>query len=220
MTTSTKKIAVVLAGCGVYDGSEIHEAVLSLLAIEQAGASYRCFAPDVDQAHVVDHLSGDVTGETRNVLREAARIARGNIEPLSAYAATDFDALFLPGGFGAAKNLSTFAFDGADCKIDPDLERAISDTRAAGKPVGAVCIAPTILAKLVNGAEVTIGSDTDPAAEGIRAMGAKHSATGHGQVVVDREHKLVSSPCYMLEATMSEIAADTRAAVDALLALT
>lgn len=215
---SKKKIAVVLSGCGVYDGSEIHEAVLSLLAIDQAGASYQCFAPDVDQAHVIDHLGGDVSGETRNVLREAARIARGAIEPLSAYAAADHDALFFPGGFGAAKNLSSFAFDGAECSVNPDVERAVRDTHSAGKPIGAVCIAPVILGRLLGGATLTIGSDAATVGA-LETMGAVHEVTTHGEIVVDRGNKLVTSPCYMLDASIAQIADGTRNAVRAVLEL-
>jgi enhancing lycopene biosynthesis protein 2 len=212
----SKKIAVVLSGCGVYDGSEIHESVLTLLALSRRGAIVQCFAPDVDQLHVIDHLSGDVSGESRNVLRESARIARGKIAPLSDYKAADYDAIVFPGGFGAAKNLCTFAVDGTDCKVNPDVERAIKDTRAANKPIGALCIAPVILAKLVAGAEVTIGSDADTAAA-IESMGGKHSVTTHGEIVVDKTQKLVTTPCYMLDATVAQIAEGADNAVEALL---
>jgi enhancing lycopene biosynthesis protein 2 len=215
----TKKFAVVLSGCGVYDGAEIHESVLTLLAIDKAGASYQCFAPDVPQLHVIDHLKGEaVEGETRNVLTEAARIARGAIKPLTEYAPANFDAIVFPGGFGAAKNLCTFAVQGPDCKVDPSVEKAIVATREAGKPIGALCISPALMAKVLGGVEVTIGSDADTAA-GIEKMGAKHKNTDHGEIVVDAAAKLVSTPCYMLDATVSQIAAGAENVVNKLLEL-
>jgi enhancing lycopene biosynthesis protein 2 len=200
-----KKIAVVLSGSGVYDGSEIHEAALTLLAIDRNGAKYECFAPDVEQAHVINHLTGQEMPEKRNVLVEAARIARGKIRPLSAYKAKDFDAIIFPGGFGAAKNLCTFAFDGADCTINADVENAVKATIGAGKPVGALCIAPVIVAKLLEGVNVTIGSDKGTI-NAIETMGGSHTETTHGEVVVDQKYKLVTTPCYMLDATIGQIA--------------
>jgi enhancing lycopene biosynthesis protein 2 len=200
-----KKIAVVLSGSGVYDGSEIHEAALTLLAIDRNGAKYECFAPDVEQAHVINHLTGKEMPEKRNVLVESARIARGKIRPLSAYKAKDFDAIIFPGGFGAAKNLCTFAFDGADCTINADVENAVKATIGAGKPVGALCIAPVIVAKLLEGVNVTIGSDKGTI-NAIETMGGSHTETTHGEVVVDQKYKLVTTPCYMLDATIGQIA--------------
>lgn len=216
---NSAKVAVVLSGCGVFDGAEIHESVLTLLALDRLGASYQCFAPDVDQAHVINHLTHDVAeGESRNVLVEAARIARGDIKALSAFQAQDFDAIALPGGFGAAKNLSTFAFEGADCTVNLDVERALKDMAAAGKPIAALCITPAVVAKVLDGVEVTIGSDPDTA-QAIQAMGAKHTETTHGEVVVDQAHKLVTTPCYMLDATISQIADGAMNAMKALLEL-
>ena len=213
------KVAVVLSGCGVFDGAEIHESVFTLLALDRHGARYQCFAPDVEQAHVIDHLKGEVTeGETRNVLVESARIARGAILPLSGYDPDDFDALAFPGGFGAAKNLSTFAFDGADCQVNADVAKAVQGTVAADKPIAALCIAPAFMAKLLDGADVTIGQD-EGTASAIEAMGAHHSATGHVGVVVDPKYKLVSAPCYMLDSTISQIADGADAAIEALLAI-
>ncbi len=215
----SKKIAVVLSGCGVYDGAEIHESVLTLLAIDKVGARYQCFAPDIPQLHVVNHLTGDaVEGETRDVLTEAARIARGAIKPLGEYAPADFDAIVFPGGFGAAKNLCTFAVDGPDCKVDPSVEKAIKDTREAGKPIGALCISPALMAKVLGAVEVTIGSDVDTAA-GIEKMGAKHANTDHGEIVVDTNAKLVTTPCYMLDATVSQIALGAENVVNKLIEL-
>ena len=200
-----KKIAVVLSGSGVYDGSEIHEATLTMLAIARNGAAYTCFAPDVDQAHVINHLTGQEMSEQRNVLVEAARIARGNILPLSEYKADDYDAIIFPGGFGAAKNLCTFAFDGADCKIHSDVEDSIRETVKAGKPVGALCIAPVIVAKILDNVKVTIGQDEETI-KGIEKMGSTHQSTTHGEIVVDEKYKVVTTPCYMLDASIVQIA--------------
>lgn len=216
--TKTKKIAVVLSGCGVYDGAEIHEAVCSMLAIAEAGAEYDLYAPDIDQHHVINHLNGSEMPEKRNVLVEAARIARGNIKALSKLQVEQADALLLPGGFGAAKNLSSFAFDGADCKIEPQTERVVRSFHQAGKPIAALCIAPVVIAKILGDVEVTIGSDKATAAA-IETMGGQHTTTGHGQVVTDTKNKLITTPCYMLDATLPQIATGARAAVTALLNL-
>lgn len=194
----TKKIAVILAGNGVYDGSEIHEAVMTLLAIEAQGASYQCFAPDMDQMHVIDHKSGDVSGESRNVLVESARIARGNVEALKSYRAADYDALVLPGGFGAAKNLCTFATEGADCSVATEVERAVLETHKAGKAIGAMCIAPVILAKLLPGVEITLGGENDAGAAAT-TMGAVVKTTTHGEVIVDEGKRVATTPSYMLD---------------------
>lgn len=214
-----RKVAVILSGCGVFDGSEIHETVMILLALDRLSASYQCFAPDVAQAHVINHFKGEVAeGESRNVLVEAARIARGEIKALSEFNAADFDAIAFPGGFGAAKNLSTFAFDGAKCSVNTDVERALKDMVAANKPIGALCITPAIIARVLDGARVTIGADKDTASA-IEAMGAKHTVTTHGEVVIDQAYKLVTTPCYMLDATVSQIADGAMNAMTAMLDL-
>ncbi len=200
-----KKIAVVLAGSGVYDGAEIHESVLTMLAISRKGASYQCFAPDKNQAHVVNHLTGEEMPETRNVLVEAARIARGNIKPLSEYKAKDYDALIFPGGFGVAKNLCTFAFDGVDCTVTEEVEKVIQETNAANKPIGALCISPVLIAKVLEGVEVTIGQD-EGASGAIETFGGKHIKTSHGEIVYDKKFNLVTTPCYMLDASIDQIA--------------
>lgn len=200
-----KNIAVVLAGNGVFDGAEIHEATLTLLAIAQKGASYQCFAPDMEQAHVVNHINGEEMPETRNVLVEAARIARGNIKALSEYKADEFDAIVFPGGFGAAKNLCTFAFDGPDCKVNSDVETAIRTTVSAEKPVGALCISPALIAKVLGDVQLTIGQDQGTA-DAIETLGAKHVKTSHGEIVVDEKYKVVTTPCYMLDASIDQIA--------------
>lgn len=199
-----KKFAVVISGCGVYDGAEIHETVMTMLAIVKAGASYQMFAPDMMQHHVVNHLTGEEMPEKRNVLVESARIARGNIKPLAEYDPKDYDALILPGGFGVAKNLCTFAFDGANCKVNPEVEKAIRDTYALKKPIGALCIAPTLISKLLGDIEVTIGQDAGTA-QAILKMGAKHIKATHGEVVVDKKNKVFTTPCYMLDANIAQI---------------
>lgn len=199
-----KKFAVVLAGCGVYDGAEVHESTLALLAIKQAGADYQCFAPDVEQHHVINHLNGEEMNEKRNVLVESARIARGDIKPLSEYKAADFDALLFPGGFGAAKNLSTVAFDGPDAKVNPEVEAALKNTHAIKKPIGAMCITPAFVAKVLGEVSVTIGKD-EGTIQAIEAMGGKHVETDHGDVVYDEGNMLFTTPCYMLEGSITDI---------------
>ena len=211
-----KKIAVVLSGCGVYDGAEIHEAVLTMFAIVSNGAAYEVFAPDIDQHHVVNHLTGAEMDESRNVLIESARIARGKIKVLSEFSGKDFDAIIFPGGFGAAKNLSTFAFDGSNCQVNSDVEAAIKEMIALGKPVGALCIAPVILARILGDVVLTIGNDAGTI-QAIEEMGATHKATTHGEVVVDQQHKIVTTPCYMLDATITQIEVGARNVVKAIL---
>jgi len=215
----SKRIAVVLSGCGNRDGAEIHESTLTLLAIHKQGADFQCFAPDIPQYHVLNHLTGEEMDEQRNVLVEAARIARGNIKDLSRFDPAEHDALILPGGLGAAKNLSTYAFDGPDCKVNKDVEHAVRSMHAAGKPIGALCIAPVILAKVLGRGELTAGQDTATAAN-LEAMGAKHTDTTHGEIVVDRRDRIVSTPCYMLDARVDQIAEGAENLVRAVLELT
>jgi enhancing lycopene biosynthesis protein 2 len=191
------KIAVVLSGCGVNDGAEIHEAVITLLALDRAGVEIVCAAPDIPQAHVINHVTGEPTGETRNVLVESARIARGKIKNLAQLGAGDVDAAIFVGGFGAAKNLTGWAFQGDAGDVKPEVARFIRDVRAAGKPMGFMCIAPVIAAKVIPGAMLTIGNDREAAAS-IEKMGAKHQACSVSDIVIDRERKLVSTPAYML----------------------
>lgn len=211
-------VAVILSGCGVRDGSEIHEAVMTLLAIDRHGAEARCFAPDMLQAAVVNHRTGEPMAETRNVLVESARIARGKIQDLAEFDVKDCDALILPGGFGAATNLSSFAADGADCQVQPTVQAAIRAMHAAGKPIGALCIAPVVVARALGKGELTIGDDPGTAGA-IEAMGGHHRKSGHREVVIDRAQKLVTSPCYMLEADLTDIADDADLTVAALLSL-
>ncbi|MGB7800544.1 isoprenoid biosynthesis glyoxalase ElbB [Buttiauxella sp.] len=201
-----KKIGVVLSGCGVYDGSEIQEAVITLLAIARSGAEAVCFAPDKTQADVIDHLSNNKVIEDRNVLAEAARITRGTIMPLAHADANQLDALIVPGGFGAAKNLCNFASLGSECVVDSDLRRLARDCHAQGKPLGFICIAPVMLPKILDmPVRLTIGTDIDTA-EIVEEMGAEHVPCPVDDIVVDEEHKVVTTPAYMLATRIDEAA--------------
>ena len=204
-----KRIGVVLSGCGVYDGAEIHEAVITLLALDRAGAQAVCLAPNVDQAHVINHLTGkESPGETRNVLVESARIARGKVSDIQEASAADLDALIFPGGFGAAKNLSSFAFKGADCTVHGDVTRLCKQMHQAEKPIGFACISPVVAAKVFGGEvqlELTIGNDPETAAA-INRMGGKHVECPTGNIVVDSANKVVSTPAYMCATSVSEAA--------------
>lgn len=214
-----KTIAVILSGCGNKDGAEIHESVMTLWAIHKHGADYQCFAPDIPQHHVLNFITDQEMAEDRNVLVESARIARGNIRDLADYKADDFDALVIPGGLGVAKNLSTFAFDGPHCIVNEQVERALRDTAAQGKPIGALCIAPAIIARTLGEVEVTIGQD--PGTEkAVIQMGASHSKTTHGEIVVDRQKKVVTTPCYMLDARVDQIGEGAENLVKAVLEMT
>ena len=218
-----KKVGVILSGCGVYDGSEIHEAVITLLAIDRNGAQAVCMAPNIEQMHVVNHLTGEVAaGESRNVLVEAARIARGKIRDLATVKAADLDALILPGGFGAAKNLCDFAVKGGDCSVDPEVARLIREMVAAKKPVGAVCIAPAILSKVLGSDklahQLTIGTDAGTAAA-LTGMGSCHVDCPAREFVVDKANKLVSTPAYMLAGGIAEAADGIEKCVKALIGL-
>lgn len=211
-----KKFAVVLSGCGVYDGAEIHEATLTLYAIAKNGAAYDIFAPDIDQHHVINHISGEEMQESRNVLVESARIARGAIRDLKDYKADDYDAIIFPGGFGVAKNLSTIAFDGPGATVNEEVVRAVKETREHGKAIGALCIAPAMMAKILDQATVTIGQDPGTI-EAIEKMGGTHIGTGHGDVVYDDRLNLFSTPCYMLDANILQIGDGAENIVQAML---
>lgn len=211
-----KKIAVIVAGCGVYDGAEIHETVLTMLAISRRGAKYQLFAPDVEQAHVVNHVTGQPTTEIRNVLVESARIARGDIKPVAELNVSDFDALILPGGFGVAKNLCNYAFKGSECQTLPEVAKAIKAMHEASKPIGAMCIAPVVLANVLASVQVTIGND--PAtSQHLAELGATHIETAATQIVADKANKVFTTPCYMLDSTIAEIADGCQNLVDAIL---
>ena len=199
------KIGVVLSGCGVMDGSEIHEAALTLLALSRKGGEAVCMAPNADQHHVINHLTNEPTKEKRNILVESARIARGKIKDIQAVKASDVDALIFPGGFGAAKNLSTFAFDGPDCKVHPEAARLTKEVHAAGKPIGAICISPALMAKIFQGqpVKVTIGNDAGTASA-IQKLGGEHVVCGVREICVDEKNKLVTTPAYMLAQNIGE----------------
>ncbi|WP_174848905.1 isoprenoid biosynthesis glyoxalase ElbB [Yersinia artesiana] len=201
-----KTVGVVLSGCGVFDGTEIHESVLTILALDRAGARIAFFAPDKPQLHVINHLIGEETTEQRNVLVESARIARGLIKPLSSADADDLDALIVPGGFGAAKNLSDFAVKGSECAIDPDLYKLIQSMHKTNKPIGFMCISPVMLPKLLGKSiRLTIGNDPDTI-EAIEIMGGEHVICPADDVVVDAENKVVTTPAYMSAKSISEAA--------------
>lgn len=219
------KFAVVLSGCGVFDGSEIHEAVCTLLAIDEAGCSYQCFAPNTWQAKTIDHFTGQSTAiagdeDNRNVLAESARIARGNILDLSEFQARDFDAIVFPGGFGAAMNLSDFAAKGSKCDVNEEVKRVLEEGHRQGIVIGAMCIAPVVIARVLgkNKVKVTIGHE-EAVAAGIRQMGGVHEDCGATDVCVDEENKIVTTPCYMLAKSIREIARGTRNLVDAMVEL-
>lgn len=199
-----KKIAIILSGCGVFDGSEIHEATLAMLAVKQAGCTYEIYAPDKEQADVVNHYTGEAMPEKRNVLVESARIARKNAKPLGELNAANYDAIVLPGGFGAAKNLCNFAFEGENYTVIPELEKVLLKANELNKPIGAMCIAPVILAKVFKGSKVTVGQPCDASAA-IEKTGSQHVNTTHAQTVTDEKYKLVTTPCYMLDADIAQI---------------
>lgn len=199
------KIAIILSGNGVYDGAEIHESTMTMYAVVKQGGEYQIFAPDIEQHHVINHITGEEMNEKRNVLIESARIARGNIKALSELNVADFDGIMFPGGFGAAKNLSDFAFKGADCSVLSDVERVITEAVKYGKPIGALCISPAVVARVLEGVRVTIGQDKGTA-EAISKMGGEHLNTGHGEVAIDPDFKVATTPCYMLDATIVDIA--------------
>jgi len=199
-----KKVAFVLSGCGVKDGSEIHEAVAALIALDMVGYEIIYTAPDVDQAATVDHSTEDGESVTRNALKEAARIARGNIKPLSDLRPEDYDAVVFPGGFGAALTLCSFASDGPECSVNPEVESLINAALKSGKPIAAMCIAPVILARTIPGARLTIGNHPETIAA-VSAMGAVHVNCPVEESVVDVEKKLVTTPAYMLAGGPAEV---------------
>ena len=201
-----KKFAVILAGCGRKDGSEINEAITLLLSIEQHHCEYQCFAPDRPQTEVIDHLTDKkVANAKRNILTEAARLARSNVKPIEDYKAEDFDGLLFSGGYGVAKNLCDYAYKGAAMEVQPDVARAIIETHEAHKPIGGMCIAPVMFAKLIPGVCVTLGMEGTPDADNVRKMGAEHVQTEHGDVCADNAELVFSTPAYMLNATLKDV---------------
>lgn len=214
------RVAVCLSGCGVFDGSEIHEAVLTLLALDQAGAQAVCCAPDADQSAVVNHLNKQPAGEKRNILVESARIARGDVRNIAELTAADVDALLFPGGYGAVTNLCNFASAGPECSVHPQVERLVGEMLTVRKPIGAICIAPALLARIVGrrlpGVRLTIGNDSGTAGA-IGRMGAGHVECACDSLVVDEPNRLVSTPAYMLGKGPAEVFEGIRQLVAAVL---
>jgi enhancing lycopene biosynthesis protein 2 len=227
LTLKIMKIGVLLSGCGVYDGAEIQESILTLLAIEEIGATYTCISIDADQYHVVNHLTGDEMPEKRNMMVEAARIARGAVKEIKSIQPADIDALVIPGGFGSAKNFTTWAFDGPNGTIRDDVKLLLVNMINVGKPIVALCVSPVVLAKAFEGSSVklnlTIGSSAEdspyeiPMFEvGLQATGAKTEEKTIREILVDRENKVITAPCYMMEASVLEIRNNIKQAIEAL----
>ncbi|MCY4045160.1 MAG: isoprenoid biosynthesis glyoxalase ElbB [Cellvibrionales bacterium] len=209
-----KKVAVILSGCGVYDGSEIHESVSVLLALSQLGADAQCYAPDIEQHHVINHLTGDEEPESRNVLAESARIARGEVKALEDFNIHPYDALILIGGFGAAKNHTKWAFDGPAGDVNEEVKCCVKAFYEANKPILALCVAPVVLAKSLTGESVTVslGSTELPANydiasfnEGVEKLGLNTQSCPVDDIVVDNEHKIITTPCYMMQGSLAQI---------------
>ncbi|HMA67757.1 MAG TPA: isoprenoid biosynthesis glyoxalase ElbB [Desulfosalsimonadaceae bacterium] len=215
-----KTVGVLLAGCGVYDGVEVHEAVITLLALDRKGAAVVCMAPDGDQYHVVNHVTGETTEEKRNVLVESARVARGEIQDAAAVSADKLDALIIPGGFGAAKNLSNFALKGKDADVHPEVSRLLNAMAEAGKPIGAICISPAVVTAALKHKqpEVTIGNDHETA-EAIEAMGGVHKACRVEEIHVDEKNRIITTPAYMLGPGIKDVASGIEKLVEKVLSL-
>lgn len=214
----SKRVGVILSGCGFKDGAEIHESVLTLLALDRAGAEVVCMAPNVEQSAVVNHLTGEKTHEKRNVLVESARIARGKIRDIATVEIGELDALVLPGGYGAATNLSDFAARGPESKVHPEVERLIKAAHAARKPIGAICIAPGVVARVLGHERVRLTIGDDPGtAKAIAGTGAEHVNAEVEDVVVDAERRVVSTPAYMLGPNIGRVATGIERCVQELL---
>ncbi|MFN5416549.1 MAG: isoprenoid biosynthesis glyoxalase ElbB [Flavobacteriia bacterium] len=221
------KIGLLLSGCGVYDGAEIQEAVLSLLAIEEAGHEAVCISVDKNQFHVINHLTGEEMPESRNMMVEAARIARGNIREISTITPAEIDALVIPGGFGSAKNFTTWAFSGPDGTILPEVKLLLVNLFNVGKPIIALCVSPVVLAKAFedsdNHLNLTIGSDQEKSpydiasfAQGLKKTGAHSEMKTVREILIDKENKIITAPCYMMDASISEIRNNIKQAIEAL----
>ena len=216
------RVGVVLSGCGVNDGAEIHESVITMLALDRAGADIVFMAPNIDQLHVINHYTGSEMDESRNVLMESARIARGKIRDMAEVHASDVDALIFPGGFGVAKNLCDYAMAGTDCSVNPDVKRLATDVHKAEKPIGIICIAPAMFAKIMQGTgdsvEMTIGTDEQTSSD-INSMGSNHITCSVEDIVIDKKNKVVSTPAYMLDQRISEVAEGIEKLVKEVLAM-
>jgi len=224
------KIGILLSGCGVSDGAEIQEAVFSMLAVEEAGAEYQCISLNKNQHHVVNHLSGDVMNENRNMMVEAARIARGNVIDVTEVSPAILDGLIIPGGFGSAKNFSKWAFSGADGEISPEIKLLLVNFVNAGKPIAALCVSPILIAKALEGSAIktklTMGNTIDKSPytitefnAGVEQTGAKIQEKALNEILVDVENKIITAPCYMMDAKISEIKSNIDKAVEALVNL-
>jgi enhancing lycopene biosynthesis protein 2 len=214
----SKKVAVVLSGCGVYDGAEIYEATLVQLRLDEAGIEFQCMAPNVDQMHVINHLTGEEMKEKRNVLVESARLCRGKIIDLAKANPADYAAVIFPGGFGAAKNLCNFAVKGPDMQVNPDVVKFVQGMHAQKKPIGLICIAPAMAPKLFGrGVKCTVGDNADPAADAVRAMGGDHRGCPVDQFTIDEDHNLITTPAYMLAGRISEASAGITQLVNAVI---
>lgn len=211
-----KKIAILLAGCGVFDGSEIHESTFAMLAVAQNNASFQCFAPDKDQFHVINHLNGKEQSESRNVLVESARIARGEVKDLKEYKAQNFDALIIPGGFGAAKNLNQWAIKGPEGELDGDVKNAIKATHLAQKYIVGLCMGPTVISQAlstsVENLRLTVGTDKEESpydilgiSQGMESLGSRVVMKSKLEFLDDEDNKVISAPCYMMEANIAEV---------------
>jgi len=211
-----KKFAIILSGCGVYDGSEIHEAVMTMLAATKLGVMYQLYAPDIEQMHVINHLTGNVMDEKRNVLVESARIGRGNVKPLADLKLEIYDGIIFPGGFGVAKNLSSFAVKGVEFTVLPEVERVVKEAHELGKPIGALCISPVMIAKVIQGATVTIGQDK-ATVDVVKTLGGNHVETDHTGIAIDEKNKIVTTPCYMLDSSLAQIAEGAEHLVQAMI---
>ena len=214
----SKKVAVVLSGCGVFDGAEIYEATLVQLRLDEAGIEFQCMAPNVEQMHVLNHITGEEMPEKRNVLVESARLCRGNIIDLAKANPDDYAAVIFPGGFGVAKNLCNFAVKGADMTINPDVVSFVQAMHAKKKPVGLICIAPAMAPKLFGkGVTCTLGNDADPAADAVRAMGGNHQGCPVDRFTIDEANNLITTPAYMLAGRISEASKGITALVQAVI---
>jgi enhancing lycopene biosynthesis protein 2 len=224
------RVGVIFSGSGVYDGTEIQEGVFTLLSLKKLGAEAVCFAPDVDQHHVINHITGEEMNETRNVLVESARIARGDIQSLAQFNADELDALVLPGGFGAAKNLTKWAFSGPEGEINQQVKDAIISMVKSNKPVAGLCMGPTVIAKALEGTEVgaalTVGTteapspyEIDAISQGMEKTGATAVMKTIDEIAVDEKNKIVTAPCYMMEADILQVRNNVQKAIDALVKL-
>ncbi len=210
-----KNIAVILGGCGTKDGSEINETVTLLLALDQHGIKYQCFAPDKDQYQVVNHVTGEVVDEKRNMMVEAARIVRGDILPMTEFNADNYDGLAIPGGVGVANNLFTYFIDGLQMTVLPEVRDAIVKIHEQNKPIAAMCIAPVLIANVLEGVTITLGNADCGPAKDVLKMGAHHAETKKGEVTSDLKNKIFTTPCFMLESTLKDIYEDAYNLVDA-----